>query len=181
MPSSIKEPTELPPNNVEADPAEPVDGAQLVWLPATDFGRYLTKAREARHLSLRKAGELIGVSHTHVKQMESAEGGESIGVERLEDLADTYEVPLPKMLTAAGARYVMEDGALERLEVDTWVKLERLLLSEHVRPPSMDVAYLDCISPKLRDLLIELAIEVEANTKIDGPSVAEIMASKEAE
>ena len=150
--------------------------AQRVWVEAPGFGDYLRAQRRALHLSLRHAGERIGISHTYLGQIEKGGGPTPLSPELYDGIAETYGLKRREVLFHAGCRFaVREDVAAGVRDVEQ-VRFETLLLDRALRPPGFTKKHLKLFPEEVRKYVIALIENADENGRRNGPSPDEMVA-----
>ena len=146
-----------------------------VWLDTSGFGDYLRKKREGLNLSLRKAGERIGISHTYLAMIEQDGGQRPLPMEMFDRIAETYDLDAREVLDRAGYRYAVVEEVAERLRDLEADRFERLMLHPDIKPADFTPEHLALFPDAVRKYIIELVQNVEENTKERGAPVLDIM------
>lgn len=149
--------------------------AKLVWLDVPGFGAWILEKREGLNLSLRKAGERVGVSHSYLALIEQDGGQRPLAMEVYRRMAVTYDLDEREVLDRAGFRYAVVEEVAERLrdlEVD---RFARLMLYEDLRPSDFTAGHLELFPPAVRKYIIDLVQNVDENARNKGPDVLAIM------
>jgi transcriptional regulator with XRE-family HTH domain len=149
--------------------------AKLVWLDAPGFGAWICKKREGLNLSLRKAGERIGVSHSYLAVIEQDGGQRPLAMEVYERMAATYDLDEREVLDRAGFRYAVVEEVAERLRDLEEDRFARLMLHEDLRPSDFTEKHLELFPPVVRKYIIELVQNVEDSAGEKGFDVLAIM------
>jgi transcriptional regulator with XRE-family HTH domain len=149
--------------------------ARRVWLPAPGFGGYLRSRREENNLSLRKAGERVGISHTYLAQIETGNGDSHLPMELYERLAEVYDLDDREILDRAGYRYAVVEDVAERLRDLEEERFARLMLHPRFAPPDFTEEHLKLFPEAVRKYIIELVQSVDDNAREGGLQVLDIM------
>ena len=152
-----------------------------VWLDDPGFGDFLRKTRKGLNLSLRKAGERIGISHTYLALIEQDGGQRPLSMQQYRRIADAYELDEREVLGRAGCRYAMLEKVADRLGDLEADRFERLMLNRELKPAKFTRRRLELFPDAVRKYIIELVQNVDANARDDGPDVLDIMDGKESE
>ena len=146
-----------------------------VWLDAPDFGAWLRGERESLNLSLRKAGERIGVSHTYLALIEQGGGQRPLGMDVYRRMAETYELDEREVLDRAGFRWVVKErvaAARRDLEAD---RFKALMLYPDFRPADFADNDIDLFPPVVRKYILDLVRRVDENARRRGGRVMNIV------
>ena len=149
--------------------------ARRVWLPAPGFGGYLRAKRVEKNLSLRRAGEQVGISHTYLGQIEASNGESHLPMDLYERLAETYDLDDREILDRAGCRYAVVEDVAERLRDLEEDRFTRLMLHPRFAPPDFTEEQLKLFPEAVRKYIIELVQNVDHNARKDGPEVLDVM------
>ena len=146
-----------------------------VWLDLPGCGTWLRKKREGLNLSLRKAGERIGVSHTYLALIEQDGGQRPLAMELYSRMAETYDLDEREVLDRAGFRYAVVEEVADRLRDLEEDRFERLMLHEELRPSDFTDGHLELFPPAVRKYIIDLVQNVDDNAREKGLDVLSIM------
>jgi transcriptional regulator with XRE-family HTH domain len=149
--------------------------AKLVWLDAPGFGDWICKKREGLNLSLRRAGERIGVSHSYLAVIEQDGGQRPLALDLYKRMAETYDLDEREVLDRAGFRYAVVEEVAERLRDLEAERFARLMLHEDLRPGDFTEKHLELFPPVVRKYIIDLVQNVDDNAREKGPDVLAIM------
>ena len=149
---------------------------EYVMANAEEAGSVLRQLRHERDLSLREAGDLVGVSYSAVGRLERGDrkGGRRPSIGLVRELADAYEVEIDRMLRRFG---VFPVGGQLVHPSEPWVrqKFENLVLRKGLRPSMLKQREeLDWISDRVQEAWLEFAELLEAHVRAGGPSVREM-------
>ena len=157
------------------------DQARRVWLPAPGFGAFLKRKREELNLSLRKAGERIGISHTYLAQIEQGDGSSHLSLDQYVKIADAYLMDDREVLHRAGCRYAVAEEVAEDLRGLEEQRFRRILTNVLFRPQGFTDKHLDLFPPAVRKFIIDLVQNIDHLAREDGPTVTEIMDAEDEE
>ena len=149
--------------------------AKLVWLDVPGFGAWIHEKREGLNLSLRKAGERVGVSHSYLALIEQDGGQRPLAMEVYGRMAVTYDLDEREVLDRAGFRYAVVEEVAERLRDLEEDRFARLMLHEDLRPSDFTEKHLELFPPAVRKYIIDLVQNVDENARDKGPAVLAIM------
>ena len=137
--------------------------AKRLWLDAPDFGAYLRTTREALNLSLRKAAERIGVSHTYVAQFERGET--TLTLDMYRRVADAYGVDVREVLDRGGCRYALVEEVADLLQNLRQKRFRRLWLDRDLKPADFEEKHLKLFPETVQTYIIELVKRVDDNAR----------------
>jgi len=149
--------------------------ARRVWLDLPGFGAWLRSQREGLNLSLRKAGERIGMSHTYLALIEQDGGQRPLALELYSRMAETYDLDEREVLDRAGFRYAVVEEVADRLRDLEEDRFERLMLHPDLKPGDFTEKHLELFPPAVRKYIIDLVQNVDDNARDKGPDVLAIM------
>ncbi len=149
--------------------------AKRVWIASPGFGPYLRKCREESNLSLRKAGDRIGISHTYLSQIEQGDGPSPLQMDLYDKIADTYDLDDREVLHQAGCRYLVVEEVAQKLQDLEADRFERLMLHPLFKPVKFTAKSLKMFPESVRHFILEMAQSVDANARHGGPSVLKII------
>lgn len=149
-----------------------------VWLPAPRFGDFVRKCREDANLSLRKAGERIGISHTYLAQIEQGDGSTHLSVDLYDKIAKAYALDDREVLHRAGFRFAVEEEVVEKLRDLEEERFKRILLDERFVPAGFTRKHLALFPEAVRKYVIQLVQYVDHNARTGGATVIDIMDGK---
>ena len=147
--------------------------AKRLWLDAPDFGAYLRTTREALNLSLRKAAERIGVSHTYVAQFERGET--TLALEMYRRVADAYGVDVREVLDRGGCRYAVVEEVADLLQNLRHRRFRRMWFHKALRPPEFEAEHLKLFPETVQGYIFELVKRVDDNARAGGARVHDII------
>jgi len=163
---------------IKVDPYEPARGAQVVWMPATDFGAFVRGLRTGRSMSLRKAAQRIGMSHTFVAQVERDEPSVKLSVELCERMALSYSADPREVLERAGVMYAVADPSLKSERDSLREMVLRLLSHERLGPTDFHPSEMRHISDRSIELMFQLAQKAYSHGVVRGEPVLDIMMAR---
>jgi len=150
-----------------------------VWLAAPSFGGFLRAKREELNLSLRRAGEQVGISHTYLAQIEQGNGDSHLSMDLYKRLAEVYSLDDREVLHMAGCRYAVIEDIAERLRDLEYDRFARLMLDPLFAPANFTEERLKLFPEAVRKYILELVQSVDHNAREGGPEVQAVMDARE--
>ena len=142
---------------------------QRVWIRAPKLGGYLKEHRERLHLSLRRASESIGISHTYLAMIEQeGTGTDHLSLEHCTAFAEAYDIDHREVLHQAGCRYAVPEDVARGLDDIEKDRFRRLFLHPELRPPNFAATHLRWFAEPARRAVLELVTNVETYVRNGG-------------
>lgn len=155
---------------------EPFGTVKILWGACPQFGAYLAHHRERANLSLRKAADVLNVSHTHLAQFEQYQIKSAPSLDFLARIAELYGLKEYDVLHEAGYRFEAPIDVLESIYRRAERDFRAIMLCDEYRVKDASEDLLDLFPPAVRSYLAEFAEQVDANARRGGPTPGEILA-----
>lgn len=125
----------------------------FIWRPRRDFPAFLRKIREDAKVSLRQAAPALGMSAAYLSRLETGGPARQPSLDRLNRMADLYNVDRHAMYEAAGVQVEVPENELLDWTDD---EFEALMLDPALAPGMMTHEALNYFSPRMKRQILEL-------------------------
>ena len=155
------------------------DGHAWIWRFSEEFGPWLRELRTTHGLTLREAGQALGITFTRLQKLETGGRVKPPAMELLARAATLFGLPYEEVLTRAGFKMEVPTGMRDAVRCDE--AFSALALHPALRPACMDERWAEAFSRLQKAQWIQFAQNLEAHVLGGGARIADLMRAADVE